>query len=251
MDSILGILPPLQLAAVVGTAFLAALLRAFTGFGFAMIAVPVFSLLLLPAEAVVLAASLTIVVSSTSYKEWWGRFPADQFVPMILGSLVGTAVGVYLLSDMSKAQFQLWIGISVIAATLVTAFIKPSAQRKAPASVTSATGVLSGLMNGAFAIPGPPVVVYAMAVISEPAAARAFLMAFFFASNVLAFFMFSVAGMVTTTPLLLLLLAIPLGVLGDKLGSGLFYSFGGAAYRPIALAVALVLGGWNTYAGLS
>ena len=33
----------------------AALLRAFTGFGFAMIAVPVFSLLLLPSEAVVLA----------------------------------------------------------------------------------------------------------------------------------------------------------------------------------------------------
>ena len=66
MDSILEILPPLQLAAVVGTAFLAALLRAFTGFGFAMIAVPVFSLLLLPVEAVVLAASLTVVVSSTS-----------------------------------------------------------------------------------------------------------------------------------------------------------------------------------------
>ena len=60
MDSILEILPPLQLAAVIGTAFLAALLRAFTGFGFAMIAVPVFSLLLLPAEAVVLAASLTM-----------------------------------------------------------------------------------------------------------------------------------------------------------------------------------------------
>lgn len=251
MDSILEILPPLQLAAVAGTAFLAALSRAFTGFGFAMIAVPVFSLLLLPAEAVVLAASLTIVVSSTSYKEWWGRFPADQFMPMILGSLVGTAVGVYLLSGMSKAQFQLWIGICVIAATLVTAFIKPSAQRKAPASVTSGTGVLSGLMNGAFAIPGPPVVVYAMAVISEPGAARAFLMAFFFASNILAFFMFSVAGMVTATPLFLLLLAIPLGVLGDKLGSGLFHRFGGAAYRPIALVVALVLGGWNTFAGLS
>jgi uncharacterized membrane protein YfcA len=76
-------------------------------------------------------------------------------------------------------------------------------------------------------------------------------MAFFFASNILAFFMFSVAGMVTATPLFLLLLAIPLGVLGDKLGSGLFHRFGGAAYRPIALVVALVLGGWNTFAGLS
>ena len=109
MDSLLELLSPLQLVAVGGTALAAALLRAFTGFGFAMIAVPVFSLLLLPNEAVVLAATLTIAVSSTSYKEWWGKFPVDQFTPMILGSLAGTAVGVYLLSGMSRSEFQLWI----------------------------------------------------------------------------------------------------------------------------------------------
>ena len=74
MESLLALLSPLQLIAVGGTALAAALLRAFTGFGFAMIAVPVFSLLLLPNEAVVLAATLTIAVSSTSYKEWWGTF---------------------------------------------------------------------------------------------------------------------------------------------------------------------------------
>ena len=42
MDSLLELLSPLQLTAVGGTALAAALLRAFTGFGFAMIAVPVF-----------------------------------------------------------------------------------------------------------------------------------------------------------------------------------------------------------------
>ena len=38
----------------------AALIRAFTGFGFAMLAVPVFSLLLLPGDAVVLSAVLAL-----------------------------------------------------------------------------------------------------------------------------------------------------------------------------------------------
>jgi uncharacterized membrane protein YfcA len=105
-------------------------------------------------------------------------------------------------------------------------------------------------MNGAFAIPGPPVVVYAMAVISDPAAARAFLMAFFFASNVLAVVMFTVADMVTATPLLLLVLAFPMSFIGDQLGHRAFHRFGGNSYRPVALVVALALGGWNTYAGL-
>ena len=132
MDSLLELLSPLQLIAVGGTALAAALLRAFTGFGFAMIAVPVFSLLLLPNEAVVLAATLTIAVSSTSYKEWWGKFPVDQFTPMILGSLAGTAVGVYLLSGMSRSEFQLWIGVSVIVATLGTALVRPSNKVSVP-----------------------------------------------------------------------------------------------------------------------
>jgi uncharacterized membrane protein YfcA len=197
-----------------------------------------------------LAATLTIAVSSTSYKEWWGKFPVDQFTPMILGSLAGTAVGVYLLSGMSRSEFQLWIGLSVMGATLATALIKPSNTVSVPKSVTAGTGIASGLMNGAFAIPGPPVVVYAMAVISDPAAARAFLMAFFFASNVLAVVMFTVADMVTATPLLLLVLAFPMSFIGDQLGHRAFHRFGGNSYRPVALVVALALGGWNTYAGL-
>lgn len=250
MESLLALLSPLQLIAVGGTALAAALLRAFTGFGFAMIAVPVFSLLLLPNEAVVLAATLTIAVSSTSYKEWWAKFPVDQFTPMILGSLAGTAVGVYLLSGMSRSEFQLWIGLSVIVATLATALVRPSNKGSVPKSVTAGTGIASGLMNGAFAIPGPPVVVYTMAVITDPGAARAFLMAFFFASNVLAVVMFTVADMVTATPLLLLLLAFPMSFIGDQLGHRAFHRFGGNAYRPVALVVALALGGWNTYAGL-
>ena len=72
----------------------------------------------------------------------------------------------------------------------------------------------------------------------------------FFASNVLAVVMFTVADMVTATPLLLLLLAFPMSFIGDQLGHRAFHRFGGSTYRPVALVVALVLGGWNTYAGL-
>ena len=131
----------------------AAVLRAFIVFGLARIAVLVVSLLLLPSEAVVLVATLKIAVSSTCYKEWWGKFPVDPFLPMITGSFAGTAVGVYLLSGMSRSEFQLWIGLCVIAATLPTPFVTPSTKQRVPQPLTTATGVASGFMIGDFLIP--------------------------------------------------------------------------------------------------
>jgi len=47
-----------------------------------------------------------------------------------------------------------------------------------------------------------------------------------------------------------LLLAFPMSFIGDQLGHRAFHRFGGNAYRPVALVVALALGVWNTYAGL-
>ena len=51
----------------------AAVMRAFTGFGFALMAVPLLSLFLLPTDAVVLVALLTLTTSLVTYRAWWGR----------------------------------------------------------------------------------------------------------------------------------------------------------------------------------
>ena len=60
---------------VAGSVGLAALIRAFTGFGFAMLVVPVFSFFLTPGDAVVLSAVLAFLLGLLSYRSWWGLFP--------------------------------------------------------------------------------------------------------------------------------------------------------------------------------
>lgn len=230
-----------QLVFVAAGVLFAALMRAFSGFGFALMAVPVFSLFLAPGDAVVLSALLTLVVSALTYKAWLGKFPTELMPPMVAGSVVGTAIGVYFLSNLSAEQFQLWIGLSVVAACLLLARFKPRDSAGSPV-LAGVTGVGSGLMNGAFAIPGPPVIVYVMATIHEPVKSRAFLMAFFIVSNSISMAMFSVAGLVTVTPFYLLLVAFPVMMLGDRLGAWLFLRVGGQAYRPVALVVCLTVG---------
>lgn len=241
MNELLASMSIAQLAFVAAGVLFAALMRAFSGFGFALMAVPVFSLFLVPGDAVVLSALLTLLVSGITYKAWFGKYPAALMRPMVIGSIVGTGIGVYFLSHLSAEQFQLWIGLSVVTACLLLARFKPREATGSPA-LAGVTGIGSGLMNGAFAIPGPPVIVYVMATIHDPAKSRAFLMAFFIASNAISLMMFWIAGLVTSTPFYLLLVAFPVMLLGDRLGAWLFQRVGGQAYRPVALIVSLSVG---------
>ena len=143
-----------------GVIILAAILRAFTGFGFALAAVPVFSLLMSPAQAVVLSASLAFAISLLTIRTYWGSYPLATMAPLLAMALAGTGVGVLVLTALSGEQFQLYIGVAVLLACLALTFYRPGRLRPGPWR-GAAAGVVSGLLNGAFAIPGPPVIPYA------------------------------------------------------------------------------------------
>ena len=242
MDAVQWFAVPAEQAALVAVSVgLAALIRAFTGFGFAMLVVPAFSFFLMPADSVVLSAVLAFLLGLLSHRAWWGLFPVTPAKPMVAGSVVGTAVGVWFLASLSVAEFQLWIGISVVIASVVLSRFVP-AERAASRPTALATGVASGLMNGAFAIPGPPVILYVVATLSDPVQSRAFLMMFFWCSSVVSLVMFGAAGLITPRPFQLLWIALPAMWLGNLLGDRAFSRFAGAAYRPFVVGLCILIG---------
>jgi uncharacterized protein len=224
----------LQLFLVWLAVLLASILRSFTGFGFALAAVPVFSMFLPPAEAVVLTSSLALAISLLSLPSFWGVIKLREIVPLLSMSWLGTVLGALLLASLSVALFQLWVGLSVLFATLAITVSRPASPWKNPV-LPWGTGLLSGLMNGALAIPGPPMIVYAMLTEFEPRRARALLMTFFMISSMLALASYTVAGMVKLQSLWYFLLAFPVLYLGDKLGTRLFLRYGDNFYRRVAL----------------
>ena len=242
MDAVQWFAVPAEQAALVAVSVsLAALIRAFTGFGFAMLVVPAFSFFLMPADAVVLSAVLAFLLGLLSHRAWWGLFPVTPAKPMVAGSVVGAGVGVWFLASLSVAEFQLWIGISVVIASVVLSRFVP-AERAASRPTALATGVASGLMNGAFAIPGPPVILYVVATHSDPDQSRAFLMMFFWCSSVVSLVMFGAAGLITPRPFQLLWIALPAMWLGNSLGDRAFSRFAGAAYRPFVVGLCILIG---------
>ena len=143
---------------------------------------------------------------------------------MLMGAVLGTAIGVWFLASLSVTEFQLWIGVLVVIASIVLSRFTPS-ERPASGAASLGTGVASGLMNGAFAIPGPPVILYVIATMTEATQSRAFLMMFFWCSSIVSLAMFALAGLVTPRPFQLLWVALPAMWLGNQVGDWAFHSF--------------------------
>lgn len=219
----------------------AAALRSFTGFGFALVAVPVLALFMPPTEVVVLSASLAMAISLLG----WGSFRRvvnlREMAPLLLSAGLGTAIGALLLTLIPQSLFQACVGISVLLACAGIVAARPP--RPVPWPVLPwLSGLLSGLMNGALAIPGPPMILHAMLTEFDPQRSRALLMAFFLASSALALLSYSAAGFVQWSSMKLFVLAFPALYAGDKLGHALFRRFGNEFYRRVALLALAALG---------
>lgn len=219
----------------------AALLRAFTGFGFALAAVPVYAFFLPPTEVVVLCVSLVVVLGLQTLPQYAGHMALPRQWPVLVASVPGTLLGANLLRGMEVDEFRFALGVVTIVASLVLARFRP-AYRQAHGGIRAGTGFASGLLGGAFAVPGPPVIVYVMATESDPAASRAFMIGFFSFTALMGLLIYTGLGWVTPQILLLALFAYPAMYLGDKVGFRLFRAYGNAHYRRIAIAVCLMIG---------
>ena len=229
--------------------FGAAVLRSFTGFGFALVAVPVLALFLPPMQVVVLTASLALCISLLGWKTIARHTDWRQMLPLLIAAGVGTALGVLILPSIPADLFQVFVGLSVLVACIGIA-VRPPAHPLRWRPLPWFSGLVSGVMNGALAIPGPPMIIYAMVTELDPRRSRALLMAFFLASSTLALASYTIAGIARWQSLMLVALAFPALFLGDKLGNVLFHRYGNDLYRKVSLVMLVLLGVSITLRGL-
>ena len=103
LEAIVGIgLAPLALIWAATVA--AAILRSFTGFGFALAAVPSFAFFLTPSQAVVLSASLSLAVGLQTWPQHAGKVALRPLWPLYLMAVVGTIVGATVLQRASAVD---------------------------------------------------------------------------------------------------------------------------------------------------
>ncbi len=84
---------------------LAAVLRSFTGFGFALAAVPAFSLFLSPTQAVVLVSLLTLAINLFYARNYLTNAPLNPLVPLVATAIIGTIIGTQVIKSISVKSF--------------------------------------------------------------------------------------------------------------------------------------------------
>lgn len=227
-----------DLALAAAMTFGAAYIRGLTGFGMAIILVPLLSIIIRPEQAVILAIFLQFLIGPISIRASLRQSERPSVYIIAAIAMLLTPFGLWLLSVTPADLARLLIaGVAIGAFILI---ILPRRRHGRPGlPFTMATGVVSGILTGFAAMPGPPVVPYYLQNDVEPAVARASMMVIFFATAA-AGTVAAIAsgfGSIALAALSLLLLAPML--LGNWLGARAFGTISPAIWRTM---VALLLG---------
>ncbi len=145
-----------------GLTLLAGVVRGFAGFGAAMIQAPVFALLYPPAEAVATLAALGTVASLQLLPGAARESTPRQLAPLTAAALLAVPLGSLVLVTLAADTMRR--AISAIVLAMVVALLGGVRYPGRPGPWSAAgVGVLSGAINGATGVGGPPVVLYFLA----------------------------------------------------------------------------------------
>jgi uncharacterized membrane protein YfcA len=137
-------------------------LQGTVGFGFAVALTPLLALFIEPRDAVALTLLLGALVSVGLYLGHSPKAPARGVLPIVIGGLLGTPVGLAVLLAVEEQTLRLLIGAAVVAVAVANAVHGRLGQPRLPGlwPVGAGVGLVSGAMRGSVGMPGPPVLIY-------------------------------------------------------------------------------------------
>lgn len=235
---------------VAGALALGALVQTVAGFGSALVAMPILSLAIAVQTAAPIQALLAMFVTSTVlYKNWHG-LRWREAARLVAGSVVGIPIGTLALKWLPAAPVTACLGVILLAYggfVLWRRFTESegpaeSAIPKVPKAVSWCVGFCSGLLGGAYATDGPPLIVYGAVLQWPKATFKSILQSCFLINGVLVVTCHAASGLITRDVLFYCLCAAPGVVVGTIAGLYLDRRVNHDRFRSLLLGLILVLG---------
>jgi len=198
--------------------FLAGFVQGLTGFGSALVAIPLLSFIFDIRTAVPLCMLNGVVI--TAYMTFTLRYHLDRekILPLLTGALPGILVGVYLLKNSDESFIRCGIGALLIAYSLYNLVASPR-----PLNPGKAWGYVAGFLTGtigaAFSAGGPPAIIYSTLTSWSKDEIKATLTGFFLVIGTLTAAMHALTGITTLDTLQIFAVTMPFVLTGTITGS--------------------------------
>jgi uncharacterized membrane protein YfcA len=225
-----------RFVAAAAVAAIAGLVRGFSGFGGAMIYMPLISAIYEPRIA---AATILLVDFMTTIPfaiPEVRRCTWREVLPISVAMAVTVPLGTYLLVVLDPIVVR-WI-IAALVLGLV-AILMSGWRYRGPSTlpITATVGALAGVGAGVAQIAGPPVILYWLSRGNNAVTLRANLMVFFVFCGVVLVIVYGVQGLFTPHAIALsLMLGVPY-LVGVGIGARFFHGTSDRLYRNVAYAI--------------
>jgi uncharacterized protein len=230
--------------AICAIAFVSGTARGFSGFGSALIFMPLASSLAPPTLIAALLLVIDFVAAAPLLPNAWKHAERKATAVMVLGALVGVPLGTYLLSRLDPVTTR-WIISGFVFSLLLLLLSGWRYRGKGNPALSIAIGGLSGFCSGLAQTGGPPIVGYWLGRPISSIVARANILLFFGASDFFSAISYAWAGLITADAIRFSFLVGPIYGLGVWFGASLFGRASERLFRSICyalIAAAVIIG---------
>ncbi|MDO6563600.1 sulfite exporter TauE/SafE family protein [Amphritea sp. 1_MG-2023] len=242
-------MPHLELAMLL--VLLAALVRGYTGFGFAAIAISGLSLIW-PAQISVPVILIIDAIGSIGMLASAWKFADRKLLKNLsLGAIVGLPLGLTVLIQVPDSMLKFAISSAILCMALWILFARNIKINPAEWH-TRIIGSISGAFTAAASVGGLPIVCYLLMTHHVALVQRATMVIFLSSTDLISIGLMAGNGMITSALLQPTLLLLIPALIGVQCGQWFFHRKPPLSFRPIALPVLMLLSTVSIYySGLS
>jgi uncharacterized protein len=238
--SLSGLIPPdVSLAAAIAIcviAFVSGTARGFSGFGSALIFMPLASSMASPRLVAALLLVIDFIAAAPLLPNAWRQADRNATAVMAAGAFVGVPIGTWCLSQFDPVTTR-WIISCFVGALLLLLLSGWRYRGKDYPAISVGIGGLAGFCSGLAQTGGPPIVGYWLGRPIASVIARANILLFFGASDFFSLVSYAFTGLITSESIRFALLVGPIYGIGVWFGSRLFGRASETLFRSICYAL--------------
>ncbi len=231
-------------SAICAIAFVSGTARGFSGFGSALIFMPLASSIAAPRLVAALLLVIDFIGSAPLIPNAWKNADRKATAIIALGALVGVPIGTWFLTRLEPVTTR-WIISGFVFALLLLLLSGWRHRGKDHAAISIGIGGLSGFCSGLAQTGGPPIVGYWLGRPIASVIQRANIVLFFVASDFFSLVSYALSGLITADAIKFSFVVGPVYGVGVWFGASLFGRASENLFRAIcyALIAAAVLFG--------